>query len=65
MIAKYYKVATKNNNYYIAELFHHVLPSQPKCLEIFARSLYNNFTSIGMEVLKLQAALLFDEITND
>lgn len=49
---------------YITELFSHVLPSSSKCLEIFARSLYSNFTSIGMEVLRLQNILLFDKINS-
>lgn len=43
--------------------FSHILPSHdPKCLEIFARSLFSNFTSIGMEVLKLQNILLYEEV---
>jgi N(6)-adenine-specific DNA methyltransferase len=62
LFRKYYKLSFVTNAF-VTELFHHVLPPQPKCLEIFARSLYTNFTSIGMEVLKLQNALLFDEIT--
>lgn len=46
-----------------ADLFSHVFQSkQPKCLEIFARSLHNNFTSIGVEVLKLQNVLLYERI---
>lgn len=45
-----------------AGLFRHVFQSKsPKCLEIFARNLCNNFTSIGMEVLRLQNALLYDK----
>ncbi|CAO1380251.1 unnamed protein product [Diamesa serratosioi] len=46
----------------LIELFIKHLPISPKCLEIFARSLYTNFTSIGLEVLKLQNSTLYDEI---
>ncbi|CAO1410310.1 unnamed protein product [Diamesa hyperborea] len=46
----------------LIELFKKHLPTSPKFLEIFARSLYTNFTSIGLEVLKLQNTILFDEI---
>jgi N(6)-adenine-specific DNA methyltransferase len=47
---------------HLVELFRHVLPLNPKCLELFARSLYTNFTSIGTEVLKLQNVLLYDKV---
>lgn len=43
----------------LADLFKQLLPSTPKCLEIFARYLLPNFTSIGNEVLKMQNRKLF------
>ena len=50
---------------YILELFSNLVPENPKCLEIFARNLYPNFTSIGLEVLKLQNVKLFDSNVNN
>ncbi|CRL03372.1 CLUMA_CG016380, isoform A [Clunio marinus] len=47
----------------LIDLFREFLPNEPKCLEIFARSLYNNFTSVGLEVLKLQNILLYEKIS--
>ena len=44
-----------------SDLFKNLLPETPKCLEIFARSLQANFTSIGLEVLRLQNARIFKE----
>ncbi|XP_058820178.1 N(6)-adenine-specific methyltransferase METTL4 [Topomyia yanbarensis] len=44
----------------LIDLFSDLLPEHPKCLEIFARNTYPNFTSIGSEVLKLQNAKLFE-----
>lgn len=46
----------------LVEIFQNYLPAQPKCLEIFARYLQPHFTSIGLEVLKLQNLKLFNEI---
>ncbi|KAL7049864.1 hypothetical protein ACKWTF_003886 [Chironomus riparius] len=46
----------------LLELFKGLLPLEPKCLEIFARSLYENFTSVGLECLKLQNTMLFDKL---
>lgn len=46
----------------LADLFESLLPERPKCLEIFARNVYPNFTSVGTEVLKLQNANLFDVV---
>jgi hypothetical protein len=46
----------------ITEIFRKHLPDDPRCLEIFARSLNENFTSVGVEVLKLQNEILFDKI---
>ncbi|KAK3908686.1 N(6)-adenine-specific methyltransferase METTL4 [Frankliniella fusca] len=37
------------------------LPPEPRCMEIFARYLLPNWTSWGLEVLKLQHASLFEE----
>lgn len=48
----------------LLELFLEYLPAQPQCLEIFARSLNENFTSIGLEVMKLQNEMLFEKINN-
>lgn len=45
------------------DLFRDFLPQIPNCLEIFARNLNENFTSIGLEVLKLQNVMLFDELS--
>lgn len=47
---------------FLLPIFSQFLPENPKCLELFARSLYENFTSFGTEVIKLQNILLFDEI---
>ncbi|XP_070491731.1 N(6)-adenine-specific methyltransferase METTL4 [Chironomus tepperi] len=44
----------------LLDLFKGSLPTEPKCLEIFARSLYEHFTSVGLECLKLQNKMLFD-----
>ncbi|XP_055594561.1 N(6)-adenine-specific methyltransferase METTL4 isoform X2 [Uranotaenia lowii] len=44
----------------LIDLFAELLPEHPKCLELFARNVYPNFTSIGTEVLKLQNARLFN-----
>ncbi|GAB0092412.1 N(6)-adenine-specific methyltransferase METTL4 [Sergentomyia squamirostris] len=38
------------------------LPENPKCLEIFARYLQPGFTSVGLEVLKLQHVSLFNRL---
>ncbi|XP_055677850.1 N(6)-adenine-specific methyltransferase METTL4 isoform X2 [Lutzomyia longipalpis] len=38
----------------LLDVFKPYLPEEPKCLEIFARYLHPGFTSIGLEVLKLQ-----------
>lgn len=49
----------------IFEMFKNYLTpaaAEPKCLEIFARYLQPNFTSIGLEVLKLQNIKLFNEV---
>ncbi|XP_038112410.1 N(6)-adenine-specific methyltransferase METTL4 [Culex quinquefasciatus] len=46
----------------LVDLFESLLPERPKCLEIFARNVYPNFTSVGTEVLKLQNANLFDVV---
>lgn len=46
----------------ILEIFKNYLPTKPKCLELFARNLLSNFTSIGFEVIKLQNKKLFNEI---
>jgi N(6)-adenine-specific DNA methyltransferase len=46
----------------ITEIFRKHLPDDPKCLEVFARNLNENFTSIGVEVLKLQNELLYEKI---
>lgn len=50
----------KNDQIFRLDLFQKLLPPVPKCLEIFARSLYENHTSIGLECLKLQNKILFD-----
>ncbi|XP_067633770.1 N(6)-adenine-specific methyltransferase METTL4 [Eurosta solidaginis] len=41
-----------------------MLPEQPNCLEIFARYLQPQFTSIGLEVLKLMDDRLYSSIDN-
>ncbi|XP_065078768.1 N(6)-adenine-specific methyltransferase METTL4 [Ochlerotatus camptorhynchus] len=51
--------AIHSNKPPLLELFSDLLPERPKCLELFARNVYPNFTSIGTEVLKLQNARLF------
>lgn len=43
------------------DLFCQHLPQPLNCLEIFARNLYENFTSVGLEVLKLQNILLYEK----
>ena len=45
------------------DLFIKHLPSQPICLELFARNLYEGFTSFGMEVLKLQNSILYEKVS--
>ncbi|XP_053694231.1 N(6)-adenine-specific methyltransferase METTL4 [Sabethes cyaneus] len=54
--------ALHSNKPPLLDLFTDLLPKQPKCLELFARNVYPNFTSIGIEVLKLQNARLFEII---
>lgn len=51
--------AIHSNKPPLLELFTDFLPERPKCLELFARNIYPNFTSIGTEVLKLQNTRLF------
>lgn len=43
----------------IIDLFRHLLPTNPKSLELFARYLQSDFTSIGLEVLKLMDTRLY------
>lgn len=43
-------------------IFQQYLPKNPKCLELFARGLRENFTSVGIEVLYLQNLMLYQEI---
>lgn len=45
----------------LLKIFEKHLPSNPRCLEIFARYLQPNFTSIGLEVLKLMDLRLYVE----
>lgn len=45
----------------MAELFRPCLPSEPRCLEIFARNLTAGWTSWGNEVLKFQSAECWTE----
>lgn len=49
-------------SFYLIELLTPHIPTndRPKCLELFARYLLPDFTSIGLEVLKLQNLNLFD-----
>ncbi|XP_062545368.1 uncharacterized protein LOC134211962 isoform X2 [Armigeres subalbatus] len=51
--------AIHSNKPPLLDLFADLLPERPKCLELFARNVYPNFTSIGTEVLKLQNSRLF------
>ncbi|XP_055634862.1 N(6)-adenine-specific methyltransferase METTL4 [Toxorhynchites rutilus septentrionalis] len=57
--------ALHSNKPPLLDIFHDLLPDHPKCLEIFARNVYPNFTSIGTEVLKLQNVRLFDVIKQE
>lgn len=43
-------------------IFSKYLPDNPVCLELFARGLRENFTSVGIEVLLLQNLKLFEEL---
>lgn len=43
----------------ILEVIKEYLPSEPKCLEIFARYLLPGWTSWGLEVLKFQDLSLY------
>lgn len=45
----------------ISEMMQGYLPPEPRCLEIFARYLLPNWTSWGLEVVKLQHSSLFHE----
>lgn len=45
----------------VLDLFRDYLPAKPKALELFARYLLPGFTSIGLEVLKLQNLELYIE----
>lgn len=47
----------------VSELLMPLLPENPKCLEIFARYLLPNWTSYGLEAIKLQHESLFKEVT--
>ncbi|XP_055550283.1 N(6)-adenine-specific methyltransferase METTL4 isoform X2 [Wyeomyia smithii] len=54
--------ALHSNKPPLLDLFIDLLPNKPRCLELFARNVYPNFTSIGIEVLKLQNTRLFEII---
>lgn len=56
-----FAVFLKSNKIYISELLKPFLPNNPKCLEIFARYLLPNFTSYGLEAIKLQHESLYEE----
>nr|XP_029734299.1 methyltransferase-like protein 4 [Aedes albopictus] len=56
--------AIHSNKPPLLELFTDYLPERPKCLELFARNVYPNFTSIGTEVLKLQNTRLFQLLSS-
>ncbi|XP_034237639.1 N(6)-adenine-specific methyltransferase METTL4 [Thrips palmi] len=45
----------------VSEMLQTYLPPEPRCLEIFARYLLPNWTSWGLEVIKLQHSSLFRE----
>lgn len=45
----------------IVKVFEKNLPQNPRCLEIFARYLQPNFTSVGLEVLKLMDVRLYQD----
>ncbi|XP_034940928.1 N(6)-adenine-specific methyltransferase METTL4 [Chelonus insularis] len=49
----------------IIEVMEPYLPPEPNCLEIFARYLLPNWTSWGLEVLKLQQASFYNIDSND
>lgn len=49
------------NSFNFSDLFRACLPVTPKCLELFARYLMPNCTSIGFDVLKMQNLDLFVE----
>lgn len=53
--------AIHSNKPPLTDLLKNVLPKNPESLEIFARYLLPNFTSIGLESLKLQNLKLFEE----
>lgn len=46
----------------LSEVFKEYINSNSKCLEIFARSLLPNWTSWGLEVLRLQNECLFQVV---
>lgn len=46
-------------------VFEKYLPENSRCLEVFARYLQPNFTSIGLEVLKLMDLRLYEENKSD
>ena len=45
----------------LPEVLYPYLPSSPRCLELFARNLWPNWTSWGREVSNLKAYIDFDE----
>lgn len=45
----------------LLKVFEKILPRNPRCCEVFARYLQPNFTSIGLEVLKLMDLRLYEE----
>ena len=46
----------------LTELLKRFLAPEPRCLELFARSLVPGWTSIGLEVLRLQHSYLFEDL---
>lgn len=49
----------------IFELLKTFLVPEPRCLELFARSLVPGWTSVGLEVLRLQHSYLFEDLNDN
>nr|CAD7447429.1 unnamed protein product [Timema bartmani] len=49
----------------LSELLSTFLPENPQCLELFARYLLPGWTSWGLEVLKLQDIMLYEQKTEE